>query len=126
MTLYSIYEAKTPVKPADFEPSAVPERFSWFAALLPPAYALAHGLVLFPLAWVLILIITGAIGAFAGPGAAFWSYVLFAMLLGLEAPSFRRGRLLRKGRVWRGDVIAGADDLALHAWLSGPGARRPA
>ena len=124
MTLYSIYESAAPLKPADLEPAAVPERFSWLAALLPPVYALVHGLVLFPLAWVLILVVIGAIGGFAGPAAAFWSYLLLALLLGLEASAFRRGRLMRKGRVWRGDVIATADDLALNAWLIGPGRRR--
>lgn len=123
MTLFSIYESTTPLSAADLEPAAVPERFSWTAALLPPLYALLHGLLLFPLLWVIGVILLVGLGAWAGPGAAVLGYLLFALFLGFESAAFRRGRLQRKGRVWRGDVIAAADDLALHAWLSGPGRR---
>ena len=37
MTIFSIFARNAEVE-------AVPDRFSWFAALLPPIYALVHGL----------------------------------------------------------------------------------
>ena len=39
MTLYSVFDRRL-----DEAPATVPDRFSWFAALLPPIWALAHGL----------------------------------------------------------------------------------
>ena len=54
MTLYAILRSDTGALP-----QAVPEKFSWFAALLPPVHALAHRLwgqlVLFVLAIMALL-----------------------------------------------------------------------
>lgn len=123
MTIYTIHESMRPLSEADLEPQAVPERFSWTAALLPPLFALAFGLVLFPLVWLVGLAIAVGIGVFAGPAAGVLSYLLLALFLGFEAMSFRRGKLDRRGRIWRGDVVAASDELALYAWLAGPGKR---
>ncbi len=91
MTLYSVY-----ARP-DQAPAVVADRFSWFAALLPPVFALLHGLWLLLFAWVAIVLGTGVIGSFLGWDAAFWTYVLLALLIGFEAPTFRRVKLGRKG-----------------------------
>jgi len=44
MTLYSIFEKAEPKGGFDAVPVAIPEKFSWGAALFTPLYALAHGM----------------------------------------------------------------------------------
>src|SRR5690606_9989240 len=102
----SIFESTRPLSPADLEPVAVPEKFSWLAFLLPPVFALLHGLTLFTLLWIAGVVVTIGLAVWAGGGAAFWVYVVFALFLGFEASSFRRGRLERAGRVYRADIVA--------------------
>ena len=111
MTLYSVY-----ARNAD-APTAVPDRFSWFAALLPPVYALVHGLWLLLLGWVLALLLFGAFALWGGDAAAFWLYVIGATLLAFEAPALRRGKLVSTGWSHRTDLIAADADLALVEYL---------
>ena len=110
MTLYSVYE-----RPND-APTAVADRFSWSAALLPPVHALVHGLWLLLLVWIVGIVAIGVSGLWVGGKAAFWLYVLFAVLIGFEASSFRRVKTGRRGR-YRGEVIAAGEDLALVDYL---------
>jgi hypothetical protein len=51
-------------------------------------------------------------------GAAFWLYVLFAVLIGFEAPALRRAKLQARGWTWRSDIVAAAEDLAQRDWLA--------
>ncbi len=110
MTLYSVFE-----RPDDIVPVVVPEKFSWFAALLPPVYALVHGLWLGLVLYVAALIALVSATTWIGGEAGFWLYVLFAIAIGFEASSLRRRALRHRGFAWHGDVVAAADDLALLA-----------
>jgi len=121
VTLYSIFEPGT----AAAAPAAVPERFSWLAALLPPVFALVHGLWLEFVAYGLAVALLAAGALWLGGVAAIWLYVLLAALIGFEAPSIRRAALQRRGWTYRTEIIAAADDLAQLAWLQRAGAARP-
>ena len=113
MTLYSIFE-----RPDELAPAVVPERFSWFAALLPPVYGLVHGLWLGLVLYVAALVVLVFASAWIGDDAMFWLYVLLAALIGLEAPAFRRRALKARGWSYRTDLVAAAPDLAQRDWLS--------
>lgn len=113
MTLYSVFE-----RPDEMAPAAVPEKFSWAAAVLPPAYALYHGLWLGLLLYLAAVAIIVAASLWVGGDAAFWLYVLFAALVGFEAAGFRRAKLRAKGWSYRSDVVAAAPDLAQRDWLA--------
>lgn len=106
MTLYSLYRGENQ------DLIAVADRFSWFAALLPPVYALVHGLWFLLLGWVVATLAVVALGLYAGGAAAFWTYILLATLLGFEAATLRRLKLGRRGWHYRGEVIAADEDLA--------------
>jgi hypothetical protein len=112
VTIYSVFE-----RPDELAPAVVPEKFSWFAALLPPVYALVHGLWLGLLAYVVALVALGFVRLWIGGEAVAWLYLLFAVLIGFEAAGFRRGKLLARGWTYGGDVVAGAEDLAMRDWL---------
>jgi hypothetical protein len=107
VTLYSIYERH------DQPPAAIADGFSWFAGLLPPVYALVHGLWLMLLGWVVLVAAVVTLGWFGGGAAAFWTYILVAILLGFEAATFRRLKLGRAGWQHHRDIIAMDQDLAI-------------
>ena len=111
MTLYSVYE-----RPND-APTAVADRFSWSAALLPPVHALLHGLGVVVLVWVVGTLAIVGLSVLIGGQAAFWLYVLFATLLGFEAASFRRVKAARRGGLYRTVIVAAGEDLALVDYL---------
>ena len=111
MTLYSVYERQAEA------PMVVADRFSWFAALLPPLYALTHGLWLGLLFYVLGLVALAAISIWVGTAAGFWLYVLFALLIGFEVPTLRRLKLRARGWVYRSEIIAAGEDLAQVEFL---------
>jgi hypothetical protein len=107
VTLYSLYRRENQ------EPKVVADRFSWFAALLPPVYALVHGLWLLLLGWVVAVLAVVALGLYAGGEAAFWTYILLAILTGFEAATLRRTRLGRHGWQYGGELFAPDEDLAI-------------
>jgi hypothetical protein len=111
VTLYSVYE-----RPND-APTAVADRFSWSAALLPPVHALVHGLWLLLLLWVAGTLAIAALGVVVGGEAAFWLYLLFATLIGFEAASFRRVKTAKRGGLYRTEIVAAGEDLALVDYL---------
>jgi hypothetical protein len=111
VTLYSVYE-----RPND-APTAVADRFSWSAALLPPVHALVHGLWLLLVLWVIGIVAIVASSVVVGGGAAFWLYVLFAILIGFEAASFRRVKAAKRGGSYRTEIVAAGEDLALVDYL---------
>ena len=112
MTTYSIFSRR-----ADEAPASVPETFSWAAALVPPLYAMAHGLWIEFVAWGVVLAAIVGLGMLIGAEAAFWLYVLFAVYLGFEAPALRRSHLARDG--WRhvAEIVAPAADVAEVEWI---------
>ena len=112
MTLYSLFDRRL-----DEAPAVVPDRFSWFAALLPPVYGIVHGLWLELVAYVAGVVVIAVAGLYIGADTACWLYVLFAALIGWEAPSLRRRALRRRGYVYRADRIAAAADLAAVEWI---------
>lgn len=117
MTLYSVFERDIPLRDADPAPPAVPEKFSWLAVLLPPAFLLFHGLWLALLGFFLVLVVLYFAAGFLGWGAVVWLYLLFAIYLGFEAHQLRRGALRRRGFLHRAELIAPAADLAQLTWL---------
>ncbi len=90
----------------------VPDRFSWFAALLPPVFALMHGLWLELVAWVIVVVLLSLASNVIGDDAALWIYVVFAIWIGFEAAALRRSALKRGGWRYRTEVIAASEDLA--------------
>ena len=114
MTLYAIFEPK-PGK--SFAPAAIPEKFSWFAALLPPLFALVHGLWLELIAFIIVLVALAFAADWIGGGAATGSMVLFAIWIGFAAASIRRHGLVWRGWRHRRDIVASAADLARLNWL---------
>jgi hypothetical protein len=107
VTLYSVYARENAA------PTAVADRFSWFAALLPPVYALVHGVWLLLAVWVAAVIAIAALGTWLGGDAAFWTYILLAILIGFEASTFHRRHLGHRGWQYRGEVFAADEDLAI-------------
>jgi hypothetical protein len=112
VTVYSVFERSS--EPA---PAVVPETFSWFAAMLPPVYALVHGLWLGLIGYVVLVSLVTFAGLYLGDEAGFWLYILAAILIGFEAPALRRAKLAASGWSYRTDVVAGAEDLAQTEWL---------
>ncbi len=111
MTLYCVYDRP------DSAPVAVADRFSVLAALLPPVFALMHGLWLLLIGWALLLVAIAGLSVLAGAEAAFWVYGALVLLIGLEAPTLRRLRLGRLGFRYRAEILAPDEDLAALAWL---------
>lgn len=122
MTVYSIFEKpqeKAAKRRVRFNPPvAIADRFSWFAAVLPPLFALAHGLWLLLIFWIALVAGLGYIGRIIGGEAAFALYILVAVFLGFEASAFRRDSLLLRGYQWRGDMVARGADLAERDYLA--------
>lgn len=115
MTIFAVFEAR---HQAHLDaPEVVPEKFSWLAFLLPPVYAVAHGLWLELLGFFALVILAVVIGALAGEDAGLLCYLALALLIGLEAPTIRAAALSRKGFEHRADLIAAGPDLAAVAWL---------
>lgn len=84
------------------------DRFSWFAFLLPPVWALANGL------WLLLVAMIAVMAAFiqlsefsALPG--FSLYFLFVLWLGFEANWLVGNKLIRRG--WQDNSMVSAPGL---------------
>jgi hypothetical protein len=108
MTIYAVYESE----PAGAAPVIVPERFSWFAALLPFVYAPRHRLWLeFTLVFFGMLLLWMQ-SRWIGVEAAVWIYIVAAVYFGFEAPTARGRTLVDRGYVRRADIVAGGPDLA--------------
>lgn len=109
MTLYAIFDPK-PGKP-DL-PAAIPEKFSWLAALLPPVFLAVHGLWLELVAWLLAVVALIVLSGFIGDEAAFLLYVLGSVWLGLAASGLRQHALAWRGWTHRGERVALSADMA--------------
>ena len=109
MTLYAIFDPK----PGTIAlPAAIPDSFSWLAALLPPVFFLRHGLwielVLFGVKLAALILLARVIGG----EAALLLYGLAALWLGFAAPDLSRHGLRWRGWTFRGERVALSADLA--------------
>jgi hypothetical protein len=109
VTLYAIFDPK-PGRP-DL-PVAIPEAFSWLAAILPPVFLAAHGLWLELVAWVLAVVALIVLATVIGDGAGFLLYLLASIWLGFAAPGLRRHALQWRGWRQRGERVALNAELA--------------
>ena len=109
MTLYAIFDPR-PGKAA--LPAAIPEQFSWLAALLPPVFLLRHGLWLELLLFAVKLVALVLLADIIGGDAALLLYALLALWLGFAAPGLRRAALGRRGWIFRGERVALSQDAA--------------
>jgi hypothetical protein len=109
VTLYAIFDPKPGRRDL---PAAIPEKFSWFAAILPPVFLAVHGLWLELVAWLLKLVALVVLSHFIGDDAAVLLYVLGAVWLGFAAPGLRRHALQWRGWTHRGERVALSADLA--------------
>ena len=109
VTLYAIY---APRAGRPDLPAAIPEKFSWTAAILPPVYLLAHGLWLELLVWTAKLVVLVYLARVIGGEAASALYLLGAIWLGFAASGLRRDALTRRGWRLRGHRVALSAELA--------------
>ncbi|UJQ93475.1 DUF2628 domain-containing protein [Mariluticola halotolerans] len=119
MSIFHVFYRPSGIKDPAIESGAlfVEERFSWFAALLPPFWAMAHGLWVELLVWLGLMVALVAVSFGLGDEAGFWLYVLGAVLLGFEAATIRMRALIRRGYQPMGDLIATDAELAEMAWV---------
>lgn len=109
VTLYAIFDSP----PGRTElPAAIPERFSWTAAILPPVFLLRHRLWAELAVWGVKLAALVVLARFIGGDAALAVYLIGAIWLGFAAPGLRRASLIRRGWRHRGDRFAASLDLA--------------
>lgn len=95
----------------------IEDKFSWTAAIVPPAYALAHGLWFELVLYIVALLVVWFIGSGLGADAGVWTYILLCIWIGFEATSFRLSALRRKGYRADGDIVAEDEMLAAKAWV---------
>lgn len=115
MPLFEVMTPRDSADPADIE--LVRDRFSWGAALVPPVWAILHGLWLALALWFAGLIVIGVVGLFAGDAVGYWLYALFALWYGFAASDLRVGALRREGYVAAGPRIAADQLLAERDFL---------
>ena len=113
-----LFEIMTPRTGGDLAQTTVlADRFSWSAALVPPVWALSHGLWLESFGWIVLTVLIVVAGLFLGGAAAFWLYVLFAAWIGFAASDIRMAALKRRGNMAAGTRIAEDEYLAERDWL---------
>lgn len=107
-----LFQVLTPPHSADpLDNVYLEERFSWFAALLPPIWALSHAMWLEALVWLVKIVGIYVASLFIGGDAAFWLYVVFAIWIGFSASDIRAFALNRRAYASRGTLAA--SDLAM-------------
>ena len=109
MTLYAIFDPKPGTREL---PAIVPQDFSWFACILPPAFFASHGLWLELVAWLLKVVALIVLSAFIGGDASCALYLLAAIWIGFAAAGFRRHALAWRGWTYRGNRVAPSADMA--------------
>ncbi|HEY4199420.1 MAG TPA: DUF2628 domain-containing protein [Devosiaceae bacterium] len=115
MTIYTVFDRNDRAR--HDAPAVVPEKFSWFAFLLPPVYALVHRLWRLLAGYVVAVLALQVASRLVGGEAGFWLYWLMALWIGFAVPGMRRQRLARSGWSDRGAVVAAGPDLAQLAYL---------
>jgi len=95
----------------------VPERFVWFAALLPPLWALVHGLWIELVIWIAAMALLWGLDLFLGGETTFWLYVLGSIWIGFEASAIRVSALERKQFLRAGDLVSSDEISAEMEWM---------
>ena len=107
MSIYTLHQHPDDASGADLV--CLPDRFNWFAALLPPFWAVANGL------WKVLALMIAALLGMMALGMFFTLpvlglYLLGVWWLGFEANHIHSKALTKKG--WGGGVdIIASDDL---------------
>ncbi|SDG22824.1 hypothetical protein [Pelagibacterium luteolum] len=122
MSLYTIY-AKPEAGPDAI--AVLGDRFSWFAFLVTPLWALLRGAVAFFCLWAVIAIGLYRLAPHIGDDAAIVLYLVFALWAGYAAPQIA-GRVLRR-RDWitSGELVAPDTETAERLWLERTYGARP-
>ena len=121
MTLYAILEPRP--GGAGGIPEAIPEKFSWYAAIFPPLFAIRHGLWLELAVFVLLVVLLSFAEPWIGGDGMWLLYGLIAVWIGFEGSALRRASLLRRGWRHRADLLADRPELAQLEWLRAAGSR---
>jgi len=95
----------------------VADRFSWFAALVPPLWALVYGLWVELFIWIGAMALLGVLDLVLGGEATFWFYALSAIWVGYEASTIRVAALRRKQFQSVGDLVAQNEIAAEINWI---------
>ncbi|MCB9992581.1 MAG: DUF2628 domain-containing protein [Hyphomicrobiaceae bacterium] len=117
--LYSVYHAQRTT--SESAARAIPERFSWYAFVLTPVWALHRGGWRTFLVWLAALIVLGILAALLGARGG-WAYWLIGLYFGFAAPEFEADEMRRKGFRESGFLLAGSDLEAQVVALSGDSA----
>ena len=107
MSIFTLHQHPDDASGADLV--CLPDRFNWFAALLPPFWAVANGLWKVLALMIVTLLATMALGMFFTL-PVLGLYLLGVWWLGFEANHIYSKALIKRG--WgRGVDIVAADDL---------------
>jgi hypothetical protein len=106
----------------------VRDGFSWSAFIFGPLWMLRHGLILAPIAWVVLVALIVIVARFwsVPSGSETTVIVLLALLTGFEGSTLRRLSLQQRG--WRDLGIVVGEDIEIaerrffDAWVHGEGA----
>ena len=115
MPLFEVLTPRDSIDPLNTQ--LIRHRFSWGAALLPPVWAIFHGLWLEAFGWVAGAALIMALAFFAGADAGFWLYLLFAAWFGWSAADLRIAALKRGGYREAAMLVAEDEMLAERDFL---------
>ncbi len=115
MSIYRLHQHPRDTSGADL--ICLADRFNWFAALLPPVWALANGL------WLVLTLMVVFGAAIYGSGQMFalplgLIYLLFVCWLGFEATAIHSRVLTKRGWKRGVDIIAADDLMAEQAYFA--------
>ena len=115
----ALFDILTPPDGTDpFDARLIEDRFSWGAVLLPPVWALMHGLWLEMFGWTVGVVLIVVLGLFVGGAASVWLYVLLALWYGFAASDLRIAALKRTGYIASGTRIAEDEFLAERDFIA--------
>ncbi len=122
MSIYTLHQHPDDASGADLV--CLPDRFNWFAALLPPFWAAANGL------WKVLALMLAVLFAMVALGMfftlpVFGLYLLGAWWLGFEASNIHSRALVAKGWGEGVDIIASDALLAEQAYFTRKRPKRP-
>ncbi len=103
---------------SDDDSLLIKEKFSWFAFLLPPIWAIANNLWVELILFIAAVIFLSLLNPIIGSEASFWLYILGSFWIGVEACSILTRSKKRKGFVAMGDLLAQNDEEAFASWVN--------
>ncbi len=119
MSIYRIFlqQNANVMNISDDDSLIIVEKFSWFACLLPPIWAMAHNLWVELALFVAAMIGLSFLSPLIGSEAVFWIYLLIVVWIGFEAPAILARAKMRKGFTSQGDIIAQNDEESQVVWV---------